>query len=1121
MATFTVSIGGVDRTSVISYETFTAEIGSRENITTCSFDIIDETRAIEVKGAEAVIVKRNGTTIWAGYVGNVSTEFDGKANILAVDAQSNNNMLDQKAFRTIGYTSKGVALSALDKGSIRWFARTIGAEVTWLLANSTASPFASPITVNSAKIYKFSTVIASSVRIDYGGKTLREALEILVKTVYGKKKMSFWVDPIGALNIKATGQAANMLENFDFYNGETSDWARTGATIVTAAGQSTGVAGAGAIQDYGINLASAAQLASQTITVVAGLRYYVAAGMKNVSANRGRLNLIWKNSGGTTISTDTLSSATTAAWVRLEGVYTAPATATTCVYTLAYLGGTSGNVYFDNLQIVEETSTFGISDTPNNTTTFAPEDYEESVDSSAIINAVAIRGKGFVVGGGALSLENPANSWYTFYVEYSPSIAYFGKTFTTAIDDGDVEGNTAAIAAAYKIFSESAFPIREGKYQISSTKLGSLVPEAGTYQIFQLSRMPAPRQLTINRIESVTVLPMGNGEVIYEIQFGAQKGNLASSLATVGSAMWGIGKPKPASTVFEHNFVSDKLFAVGRTLTDPQTTGVAAEVEQRSAVPSVAPISVVKKNTLLSPAANLPDLTNDGDGGEFPYGSLILLVPDSGDPDIDKPTLYRSDGTTTWTAITGASGAAQLKSDATNAGRLNGAMIVADSIFAGTIDASVITVDNINASKIKTGALTIDPLFDANAITSTNFTVTNTGEVTAKKLTLNPDTLEAQGIDDNAGAIKITPPSGFGAATLKITNSAGTDDYDSVGVFSATAAAANSPSTVTTDTAHNFSKGQMVSFHSVDATWNTITATAPIQIISTPSATTFTIEHFVILPAVVSNNAGTVRAYKRLAIRAAGGLYVYRNASNAGDIAAGSLVLGDNLANYGKDNLATVADGELAFIKAGGTTPRYGSGANLYSSNGTTNVSTSGNFSAAGGVNTTIISSTSDLSNQIDGGDLIIRHGTGAGVNPRILFRNGAGTYISGLRATTGTLTHYADSGTSTLGTFTSGTINATTLSANNQASYVRADISSSSTTSIPSGSFQSHSLTWTATVGTPYVVASPFMTTGSTVSMTAVVFAQSTTAATVYLYNTSSSATTVSRRAQAIAVVG
>lgn len=950
MATFTVSIGGVDRTSVIDYQTFTAEIGSRENITTCSFDIIDETRAIEVKGAEAVVVQKDGSTIWSGYIGNVSTEFDGKANILAVDAQSGNNMLDQKAFRTIGYTSKGVAGSAADKGSVRWFGRTIGAEVTWLLANSTASPAASPITYSAAKIYKYTTTFSN--RIDYGGKTLREALEVLVKTVYGKKKMTFWVDAGGALNIKATGQAANMLENFDFYNGETSDWTRTGATIVTAAGQSTGATGAGSVPDYGIQLTSSAQLATQTLTVVAGRRYYIAAGMKNVSANRGRLKLVWKNSGGTTISTDTLSSATTAAWVRLEGLYTAPATAATCVYTLAYDGGTSGNVYFDNLQIVEEDATFGISDTPNNTTTFAPEKYEESVDSSAIINAVAIRGKEYKIGGGALSLTNATSAWYTFYVEYSPSIAYFGKTFTTALDDGDVNGNTKALEAAYKIFSESAFPIREGKYEISSTKLGALVPQAGTYQIFELSRMPAARQMTINRIESVTVLPMGAGEVVYEIQFGAQKGNLASSLATVGSAMWGIGKPKPASTVFEHTFVNDNLFAAGRTLTDPQTTGVAAEVEQRSANPSVAPISVVKKNTALLPADNLPDLTNDGDGGEFPYGSIILLVPDAGDPHITKPTLYRSDGTTTWTATT----AAQLKQDATDAGRLNGAMIVADSIFAGTIDAGSIDVVNLNASNIKTGALAIDASFDANAITSTNFTVTNTGSVTAKDLTIGTTATFSNGLGNEvSGFIYARPTDNITSAQFRVVADASNNLTKSFTGITSSGAAANANCTINA-TAHPFAQGQFVWFTGATgggaAALNAITEALPAQVIST-TTNAFVINYYLAIGAITG---GTVTGGKRLSVVAPSGLFVYQNDSAAGFIAAGSLALGSPLTKLGKGSTATLADGEIGFLSA--TTPRYGSGANLYSSNGTSNLSTSGNFTVGGTLTAGTISAT-------------------------------------------------------------------------------------------------------------------------------------------------------------------
>ena len=384
---------------------------------------------------------------------------------------------------------------------------------------------------------------------------------------------------------------------------------------------------------------------------------------------------------------------------------------------------------------------------------------------------------------------------------------------------------------------------------------------------------------------------------------------------------------------------------------------------------------------------------------------------------------------------------------------INGATTTlnADIINAGTINGSLVDVTNIDADNINAGALTLTPLSDGsgNAIVSTNFTVSNagvitassgtiggytlasdrltnngggagefsglidtsgsglaffsgatdtagtdakftvsnTGAVTARDLTVIPLTSEQQGIDAAAGAITLEPPTAFGAVILKVTNSDGTGDYDSVGFTSSAGAAANAPATVVTDAAHNLKAGQFVSFHSVETTWNTIDASKPIQIITTPTTTSFTVEHFAILPAVASNSAGTIRAYKRLSIRAAGGLYVYRNGTNAGDIAAGSLVLGDNLANYGKDSLATVADGELAFIKA--ATPRYGSGANLYSSNGTTNINTSGNLVVGGTLTATTISATN--------------YGLVAGDIPTLtLGTDTAGNYVSGLTGGTG-----------------------------------------------------------------------------------------------------------------------
>lgn len=101
------------------------------------------------------------------------------------------------------------------------------------------------------------------------------------------------------------------------------------------------------------------------------------------------------------------------------------------------------------------------------------------------------------------------------------------------------------------------------------------------------------------------------------------------------------------------------------------------------------------------------------------------------------------------------------------------------------------------------------------------------------------------------------------------------------------------------------------------------------------------------------------------------------------------------------------------------------------------------------------------------------------------------------------------------------GNISATgTVTGSNQASYVRFDASSASTTSIPAGGFQSHSLAWTSTGSTPIVVASPYMSTASTVMMTAVVYGRSSTGATIYLYNATASATSVGRYALGIAAI-
>ena len=469
--------------------------------------------------------------------------------------------------------------------------------------------------------------------------------------------------------------------------------------------------------------------------------------------------------------------------------------------------------------------------------------------------------------------------------------------------------------------------------------------------------------------------------------------------------------------------------------------------------------------------------------------------------------------------------------------------ITADRMVAGTITAASAIIANaaitgvkianatitdanissLNADKITAGQLSLTPM-SATAITSTNFTVTNTGAVTARDLTLIPATSEQQGIDAAAGAITLEPPTAFGAVTLKVTNSDGTGDYDTVQFNSSGGAAVNAPATVVTDQVHNLKVGQFVSFHNVNATWDAITATAPIQIITTPTTTSFTVEHFIALPAVASNSAGTIRAYKRLSVRAAGGLYVYRDATNAGDIAAGSLVLGNNLANYGKDSIATVADGELGFIKAT-TSPRFGSGGSLYSPDGTNTVATRGDLQLG-------------LSTTSTQGGIIFKNGSGGSIRP---FSATAGNTSVGVYNSSGSaytalvaLGFYPNQGTANLShdgtqftmndsvSVTGNLTTSGTLNSSNLPSYVRTAVSAASTTSIAAGGFQDHSVTFTSTGSTPTVVIASVYHSGSTsADLNATVWSRTASSATIRIYNSGGAATTSSRQAMVMVGIG
>jgi hypothetical protein len=1049
-----------DITSYIDLESFSLSSNFDDRLPRCEFGMIDDWKAtggtapVTLRLWWVVQVERSAIGDWSdtdvrfiGVITGIDRAQVGSGNLVAVTASGWKIVLTTDILTGDSYKWGTV-------GSQSYFHTSEESNVTYtILSNDNSAPtdkipkmFYDLDTAHTWKMDANNPTITTKKLFDLRGKSVAEAMDEICDAL----ELNWTINWDGSGNktviVQRNAYSGQKITNPEFES-TTGGWTYTSSARTAGAGRSA------AATDYGWLSTSAAGLCTQTVGATAGVRYLLLA---NLGAKRGSsantsvtLNMNWKNSGGTTISTTTTSytsTSTSLTWAYKELIATAPV-GTTQVQIELDAGGTftgGGQVNADNIYMIEQTAPFGISWTPDDSSTYAPQEWSEPVQAEQPINKVYIYGD-----------TTAARGWYSNYASY----AYFNRWFEGYESDTEIKTQSQAEERSRKIFSEHAFPRVEGSYTIHQHGL-----VAGQNQIIENAITQQNAVFTIVGIEE---RPIGSGKVEYKVSYGAHPRNRYTQIITAMSGATPTSNPT-SSAPKNSPAVSAPMMtqSVGWSTVSAASVAATSGVSDFPNVETLAPQNrqplVVQRTSGQTDANALAAATLPYE--ELPAGRMTLVVPETGVT--TQPVLYRVDSTgAAWETVT----PTNLRATAIANGTLSQGMIVADSIVAGTIDASVINVSNLNATNIKTGALTIDAAFDANAITSTNFTVTNTGAVTAKQLTLNPSTSETQGIDTAAGAIKITPPDGFGAAILKVTNTAGTDDFDVVQFNSATAAAANAVSTITTDSTHSLKAGQMVSFHSVQTDWNLITPTAPIQILSV-TPTTFTIKHFLALPAVASNSAGTIRAYKRLSVRAAGGFYVYRDSSKAGDIAAGSLVLGDNLANYGNGSLATVADGEIAFIKAGGTTPRYGNGANLYSSNGTTNVSTSGNF-AANSVTTTLVSTTSDLSLQADGGDIIVRHGAGAGVNPRILFRNGAGTYISGLRATVGTLTHYADSGTSTLGNFTSGAINGSSITASgNVISNGTGFLNDTPTTAATPSTYTSgRAAFWTNTAGTAY----------------------------------------------------
>jgi len=298
------------------------------------------------------------------------------------------------------------------------------------------------------------------------------------------------------------------------------------------------------------------------------------------------------------------------------------------------------------------------------------------------------------------------------------------------------------------------------------------------------------------------------------------------------------------------------------------------------------------------------------------------------------------------------------------------------------------------------------PFFAGNSTASSApFRVATTGDLTATNVTIVGTDTEVN--STNTGKLTLQPSLSQGASLIltdgTLAKSAG---------YSATRNTTTG-NVVVTYTGTDILVGMFITTATTPANFYVINA----KVTAVTPGVSFTYQ----MPTgtTASGTITSFTAYKSLQFLGGGLTRFQQTTGDAGAVATGSLILGNNagLNNIGTANLVIPADGELVFNST--ATPKYTGGGNLYQS-ATNVIRTSGAFTvdgdltASSGVLTSLIESSGDISIQPAGGDLIVRHGT-SGTTPRVLFRRGDATYNAGIQSdAVGEINFYSGSGTST-----------------------------------------------------------------------------------------------------------
>lgn len=960
MATFTITIAGVDRSANVKVETVDVTVSLDRGGSMAGFTIFDtatKTGAASIRPIERqeVSIVYDGVTIFGGQISSILTRQEDDLLYYDVMLQSWDQVLDAIANNQIvsfvGTSGQqNVAKRLYHYDDADEMIRLVSARVPAAWAIS-ASKVAAGGKVNTYRTSTYKLAKSTSAKTgrrvhDYTTGTLGQSFDKVARVGGGR----WWVDASKVLNYKKA--RSNLVgTNYDV---EAGTPLTTAATWVRTTNK-----GPAGTDDYALVTSTATSTGYFDVAATAGKRYYFAAhGYATTASNLFVEVLFLDAAKTTTLGTTTITYTDAATWKFKSTIATAPAS-TAYVRMRVRSGATATENRVDNLILVEEDAPFGVADAPGSGE-IAPLVYVNPSDFPSPINYVYVKGKNTAGSGVRKDMF---------------SIGYFGAAYTAVVEDAKSEDSGDVDVAANDVLNARAFPEKSVGYKV---RWDATTKTLAVGQL-QFENWTALGKSDVGLVSAIHYTWTSNAICMIDVALGAPGNSLGILLGKVKTAAVGPAELRGSNPM---------------EVRPPSAAASAPQVDTTATKPVVntlgsfssgfGPASVSQRaSTTLPVDDTLPDLP----APELPAGSLYALFPAAGDTVLTRATLYRvSDDGLTWSAATSAT----LTADAVASGS-TGAVLIGDQIVAGTLDANSVNVTNINATNITTGTLTSIAINSGTG----RFTVDASGNATANALTIGATTSDTVG-NDTTGRIAIVPASTQSAASFQVQDDTAGNLYKSANLLSATAGSSTSDSTVTTELAHGFVVGQFVSFHGTgNSVWNAITASLPVQIKATPTATTFTIRPSTALVALASNNAGTVRAYKRLNIVAPGGVFVYQSGTGTptpGVLGSGSLVLGASMTDLGEGGLATLADGEIGFLTA--TTPRYGGGANLYSSDGTATVNTSGMFEAGSHITGARV-----IANEYFytyDGRIYLR---GIAANPSVIFRNSA-------NADVGTISH-------------------------------------------------------------------------------------------------------------------